>query len=183
MDQGLIPRRYAKALMKFALEKGKLDQVYDLMLNLEKAFGENKSLRSVIANPFVSADEKTGIILTAAGTKSDDDNSAILRDFVKLLEKNNRMDQLQGIVLAFITEYRAAKNIYKVDIESAAQLSDADKKRLTSMIDRHLNGGTAEYSFSVNPDLIGGFTVNINNERLDASVRNELKQLRLNLLK
>ena len=40
-----------------------------------------------------------------------------------------------------------------------------------------------EYDTHVNPDLIGGFTVSIDNERLDASVKNELKQLRLNLLK
>ena len=40
-----------------------------------------------------------------------------------------------------------------------------------------------EYVSRVDPDLIGGFTVSIDNERLDASVRNELKQLRLNLLK
>ncbi len=39
-----------------------------------------------------------------------------------------------------------------------------------------------EYTFRVDPDLIGGFTVDIDNERLDASVKNELKQLRLRLL-
>ena len=40
-----------------------------------------------------------------------------------------------------------------------------------------------EYTYSTDPDLIGGFTVDIDNERLDASVKNELKQLRLKLLK
>ena len=30
MDQGLIPNRYAKALYKFALEKGAADRVYEL---------------------------------------------------------------------------------------------------------------------------------------------------------
>lgn len=39
-----------------------------------------------------------------------------------------------------------------------------------------------EYMSVVNPDLLGGFTVNIGNEKLDASIANELKQLRLNLL-
>ena len=39
-----------------------------------------------------------------------------------------------------------------------------------------------DFSSSVNPDLIGGFVVNIDNERLDASLRNQLKELRLSLL-
>ena len=39
-----------------------------------------------------------------------------------------------------------------------------------------------EYGTRVDPDLIGGFTVNIGSEQLDASVRNELKQLGIKLL-
>lgn len=39
-----------------------------------------------------------------------------------------------------------------------------------------------EYHHRVDPSLIGGFTVTINNEKLDASVADELKQLRLKLL-
>ncbi len=39
-----------------------------------------------------------------------------------------------------------------------------------------------EYDFKIDPELIGGFTVNIGSERLDASIKNELKQLRLKLL-
>ena len=39
-----------------------------------------------------------------------------------------------------------------------------------------------EYDYRINPALIGGFTVTVNSERLDASVANTLKQLRLHLI-
>lgn len=39
-----------------------------------------------------------------------------------------------------------------------------------------------EYNLLIDPELIGGFTVDIDSERLDASVANELKQLRHKLL-
>ena len=42
---------------------------------------------------------------------------------------------------------------------------------------------TLEISQTIDPSLIGGFTVKIDDYLLDASVSNELKQLRLNLLK
>ena len=58
----------------------------------------------------------------------------------------------------------------------------AEEDRLKALIERHLNGGTMEYHHRVDPDLIGGFTVTINNEKLDASVADELKQLRIKLL-
>lgn len=97
--------------------------------------------------------------------------------------KNNRIDIIRGTVLDYIDIYRHQNNIYHVEITSAAPLDDASRARLTKMIERNIEpGATAEYTYKVNPDLIGGFTVTINNRRLDASVSNELKQLRLSLI-
>ena len=54
---------------------------------------------------------------------------------------------------------------------------------LSKKVGKHLpDGASAEYTEAVDSALIGGFTVAIDNERLDASVANELKQLRLKLL-
>lgn len=38
MNDGLIPRRYAKALLKFAQEKGEAERVYTLMQTLSGSF-------------------------------------------------------------------------------------------------------------------------------------------------
>ena len=57
-----------------------------------------------------------------------------------------------------------------------------EMKRLKALIESHVGGATVEYETAVDPDLIGGFVVKIDSERLDASIKNELKQLRLKLL-
>ena len=85
--------------------------------------------------------------------------------------------------LAYLTIYRKANNIYLVEVVSATTMDEADQARLHKLIEKHLNGGSMEYSQRVDSQLIGGFVVNIDSERLDASVQNELKQLRLNLLR
>ena len=41
---------------------------------------------------------------------------------------------------------------------------------------------TLEVEHSLDPDLIGGFTVKVGDLLLDASIKNELKKLRLKLL-
>ena len=177
MDKGLLPRRYAKALYKYADEKGRTAQVYDLMQNLNVAFDTNHDLQSTIANPFVPTDNKIALLSTAAGEKND-----ILDDFVKLLAVNNRLDIVRGVALAYTALYRQENHIHLVEITSAAPLNDADKKRITDMIEKHIGNATAQYSFHVDPELIGGFVIKIDNESLDASVRNELKQLRQALI-
>jgi len=88
----------------------------------------------------------------------------------------------RAAALAYLDIYRQANNIYPVKVVSAEPLDKEERARLESLIGKHLRGGTVEYDFSVDPSLIGGFTVSIGSERLDASVENELKQLRLRLL-
>lgn len=177
MDKGLLPRRYAKALYKYADEKGATARVYTLMQNLASAFESNHELQNVVANPFVSVGDKQKLLITAAG-----ENSDILADFIKLLANNNRLDIVRATALAYCEIYRQENRIHLVNITSAAPLSEADRKRLTDMIEKHIGDAKAEYSFDVNPDLIGGFVVRIDNESLDASIRNELKQLRKTLI-
>lgn len=179
MNQGLIPRRYAKALYKFALEHGNDTVIYGLVNRLVESFVANPDLQAVMSNPFVGDDDKCKLLMTASGAKESDKDFA---DFLKLLVDNNRIDMIQSIALAYRDLYRREHHIYEVNVTSAAPLDPDVESRLKEMIAARLNGGSMEYSSSVNPDLIGGFVVRINNERLDASVENELRQMRIKLL-
>lgn len=179
MNEGLIPRRYAKALYEFASEKGDSKSVYGLMQSLASAFVAESSLQSVMSNPFIAAADKVKLLVTATGAEKGD---KVFNDFISLLTANKRLDMSREIALAYLDIYRKANNIYLVEVVTASELSNDDESRLKALIQKHLNGGTMEYSSRVDCELIGGFVVNIGSERLDASISNELKQLRLNLL-
>ncbi len=182
MDQGLLPRRYAKALYKYAVERGTAAQMYTIMGALADAYDTNASLQATIANPFVDNDRKTAILCAAAAVKDSGKAADTFADFAKLLARHRRMDIMRDTALAYLAIYRQANNIYKIHITSAAPLADSDKNRIHAMVERHIGDGTAQYSYSTDPALIGGFTVAIDSQRLDASVRNELQQLRQRLL-
>lgn len=179
MNEGLIPRRYAKALLKFAVEKNADKRVYALMTTLAHSFAANPGLDSTMANPFIAPGKKEELLVTAAGADAKDE---VYRDFLKLLRSNNRLPLARAIALAYVEDYRKANNIYRVEVTAAMPMDAAGEERLKKLILSHLEGGTMEYDFKVDPDLIGGFTVNVGSERLDASIKNELKQLRLKLL-
>ncbi len=179
MDQGLLPRRYAKALYKFAVEHDSEERVYRLMKNVRASFDKEPAIAQVVANPFVSDAEKRELLITAAEAT---DADTCYADFVKLLSQNGRIALAGDIALAYIAIYRAEKRIYKVEVVTADTLPEETVARLRALIEKHLDGGTMEYSRRVDPELIGGFVINIDNEQLDASVSNELKQLRLKLL-
>lgn len=179
MNDGLIPRRYAKALLKFAAEKGQDKRVYQLMQTLSDSFAAQPALGKAVTNPFVPAADKTKLLMTASGADAKD---SVFADFIRLLDVNNRIDMMRQMALAYLEMYRKANDIYLVEITSAAPMGDKEMKRLKALIESHVGGATVEYETAVDPDLIGGFVVKIDSERLDASIKNELKQLRLKLL-
>lgn len=179
MNEGLIPSRYAKALLKFAIEKKAEARMYELMNHMSTSFAAYPELDTTMANPFISPEKKQQLLMTAAGADPADE---VFSDFLKLLRQNNRLPMARGIALAYEEDYRKLNNIYKVEVTAAALMPEEQEKRLKQLILSHLKGGTMEYSFKVDPSLIGGFSVKVGSEQLDASVRNELKQLKLKLL-
>jgi F0F1-type ATP synthase delta subunit len=63
--------------------------------------------------------------------------------------------------------------------------SELPQEQLQGIVDivRKLKPGiTLEVETAIDPELIGGFTVKVGDVLLDASVKNELKKLRLKLL-
>ena len=179
MDQGLIPKRYAKAIYEVALENGTQKDLYGKMNRISSAFAAEPGLNATLNNPFVSVSDKEGLVYTAAGANADDKE---LSSVLGLLKHNGRIGMMRDIAIAYENIYRKENKIYRVVVTAAAPMEPAEENRLKELIESHLGGAAMEYTFRVDPDLIGGFTVGIENERLDASVKNELKQLRLKLL-
>lgn len=179
MVNGLIPRRYAKALYKFALDKGNTTVVYDEMKEVIESFRKNPDLQKVLSNPFVSAADKEKLLVTAAGDRAEND----YRGFVKLILELHREEFAHLMALAYRDIYRDANNIRQVRITTATNLEDAEMQKIRSVVEKAFTGSTLEYSYDVDPSIIGGFVIDVDSVRMDASVSNELEQLRLNLLR
>ena len=178
MNDGLIPNRYAKALFKFASQEGVQASVYDEMKQLEQSYAANTALKTAVNNPFIAVDEKEKVILTAAGAKA----GGAFDRFLLLVIKKNRVDFLRLIAQAYIKLYRRQCSIAHVEVVTAAKLPDNEINGILNVVKKHLGSKTLEQSFKVDKDLIGGFTVNVDGQVLDASVKNELSKLRLKLL-
>ncbi|MDE6224529.1 MAG: ATP synthase F1 subunit delta, partial [Muribaculaceae bacterium] len=155
--------------------------MYDLMSTLVVSFAGNSELEPTIANPFIKDEQKINLLNTAAGD-SDKSRGDLYNDFLKLLVKNKRVDLIRAIALAYLDIYRKANNIFIVDVASASPLTSGELDRINKAVATQLPAGAdIRLNTKIDPDLIGGFVINLDNKRLDASVKNELKQLRLKL--
>jgi F-type H+-transporting ATPase subunit delta len=178
MNDGLIPQRYAKALYKFAIENGKSEVVYEEMKVVVSSFEANPDLLKVLANPYVSKDDKGNLLLAAAGDKREE----AYENFVKLILENKRECYAYHCALAYRQIYRKENNISQVEVVTAAKLGDDELNKICNLVQESYKGKTLEFTYTIKPDIIGGFIINVDSIRMDASISNEIEQLRLNLL-
>ena len=178
MNDGLIPSRYAKALYKLSIETGECDEIYEQMRALSGRNTAIDELKRVMRNPYIANDDKGRVMLLAAGAKP----GSSLEKFIMLIIRNNRAEFLRKIALSYVALYREKHNIAEVIVTTAAQLPEKEMQAIIDVVKKQLQGYTFEVVSEINPDLIGGFTVQVGDVLLDASVKNELKNLRLKLL-
>lgn len=178
MNDGLIPNRYAKALYKHACEAGEAAAVYDQMKRVAEGYASIEGLKATVNNPFIAIADKERLLLKVAGAQK----NGSLDKFIFLVDKHSRISMMQGMALAYVKLYREACGISKVEISTACALPDKQLKEITATVEKYLEGRSLEITTSIDADLIGGFVVKVDSVILDASVKNELKKLRLKLL-
>ena len=177
MDIGVISVRYARALLKSATDAGLADQVYQEMIILAKSYVEVPVLRQTIDNPMLSKDKKAMLLTTAAGKKP----SQLTRSFITLVLKEDRENVMQFMANSYVTLYRKQKNVIRGKLTTAARVSAATEQKVRQMVESQTQG-TVEFETEVNPDIIGGFILEYDTYRMDASVRSKLNNI-LNTLK
>ena len=177
MDIGVISVRYARALLKSATDAKIEDAVYAEMQQLAKSYVEVPQLRFTIDNPMLSKDKKEALLLTAVGKKP----SSLIKTFIQLVLKEDRESVMQFIANSYVTLYRQQKNVIRGRLITAAAVSPATEQKMRQMVESKTNG-TVEFETEVNPEIIGGFILEYDTYRMDASVKSKLNSI-LNTLK
>jgi len=178
MDTGTIAVRYAKALLSFAEDNGEELAVYAEMENLKKNFATTPELKQVLINPVVTGEEKTQLLLAATDKKK---ASKTLEAFCRFVVQQNRQSAMQQICLSFLSLYRKQRNIVSATLTGAVRIEPSAVKQMQAAIEKEYQG-TVLLHETVNPKLIGGFVLDVENNRLDASIAGELNEIKKKLV-
>ncbi len=177
MDFGVISVRYARALLKSAIDQKLDDQVYHEMQTLAKSYIDVPALRQTIDNPMLSKEVKQILLTTASGQLA----SQLTQSFIALVLKEDRENMIQFMANSYVTLYRKQKNVIRGKLTTAARVSAQTEQKMRQMVESKTQG-TVEFETEVNPDIIGGFILEYDTYRMDASVKSKLNNI-LNTLK
>jgi F-type H+-transporting ATPase subunit delta len=170
-----IASRYAKSLIELAIERNELDVVRGDMEVFNKAI-ESRDLLLMLKSPVVNADKKEKIFELLFSDKF----SPLTMGFCKILLNKGREYYLPEIIEAFFEQYKSHKNITTIKIISAAPLEKENLSTIkTKVLSLMKTSNELELVLEVNPDLIGGYILEFDNKKYDASISHQLDQLKM----
>lgn len=172
MNEGLISKRYAKALYEHAADIGEEELLYHRMQILETVWRKMPDLQSSLRSPLVPVEVKIGLLKNATGKNAEQS----YLDFVNLIVANHRLDALFMITLSYQHIYRQKKHISVVHLISATRLPHKAVERIR-LLTEYQTHSKVEFSDQIDSSLVGGFIFHLNDIRIDASVRGQLESI------
>ena len=178
MDIGVISTRYARALLRTATDAKLEDQVYHDMMTVAQSYIEVPQLRHTIAGPMLPKEKKQALLEAAAGEKA----AELTRSFISLVLKEDRETVMQFIANSYVTRYRKQKNLIRGKLTTAARVSAQTEQKMRHLVEKNTQG-TVEFETEIDPDIIGGFILEYDTYRMDASVKTKLNSILIQLSK
>lgn len=174
MDNGKISVRYARALLHNATQQRCEAQVYQQLVRLT----DNYSLailqfNEALSNPVNSNQDKIQLLNAAIGEPV----HPCLSHFLEFVTDKKRENQIFLIALKYQELYRKEKNLIRAAVTSAAELDDQTLEKIRDYVHQTFHCDT-ELRQTVDPALIGGFILDIEHTRMDASVKGRLERIK-----
>ncbi len=164
--------RYAAALASVALER-KRDLQGDLSAFVD-VFFSSAELRNALESPAVSREVKERVIREITEKIGIDET---VRNFIYLVVAHRRTKLFREILAALEKQLNMRMGIAEAEVSSAKELSDAEKKELTAVLERR-TGKRIKAQYREDEALLGGVVVRVGSTIYDGSVREQLNRLR-----
>jgi F-type H+-transporting ATPase subunit delta len=174
MSINRISARYAKSLLDLAIERNEVDVV----LNDIKIFNEvakNRDFLLLLKSPIVNTTKKQSIFKAIFASKLSKTTDA----FLDIILRKGRESVLVDIVSAFKEQYKAYNKISSVNITTATPLTDVALAEIKAkLLSSNITMDKVEMTTKVDPNIIGGFVIEVGDNLYDASVLYKLDQLK-----
>ena len=167
-----IAQVYARSLLDLAQDSGEVQAVAEELDEL-LAYGErDEEFMHFLTNPLTEpARRRQSLEKIFRGKMSD-----LTLDGLQVINRKGRMELLPAIVRAYKDERRKREGWVEVEVVSAVPLTDALRERLRQAVDRR-TGKKSEIKEVVDPSILGGLVVRVEDEKIDTSVARELAVL------
>jgi F-type H+-transporting ATPase subunit delta len=177
-DTPQVTRSYAEALINAAEGKGQTEAVLDeLDAIVADVLDANPQFAAILGSPTRSPHDKDRILVDLLEGRA----LPTVVQFLRVLNRHGRLSSLRAIARSARAIWDRRQNRRPVLVRSAVPLDDSQQAALRDRLARML-AATPILTVVVDPTLLGGLVVQVGDDVYDASLRNQLEQLRHRLI-
>ena len=171
-----IAKRYAVALFDAAAGQEIAEQVNDDVVAFSRLLDTNADFRGYLASPQVLTEDKQRLIAECLGDRA----AGLFVRFLLLLIEKKRLEHFGEIADAYVHLFEQLQGILEVKVVTAVELDSDLEQKTIEKLERE-TGKTVRLVRSVDPGVIGGMILVLNDQIIDGSIRHQLEELRRSL--
>ena len=168
-----VAEPYAEALLDLAKSTDSLKETTNDMNIVSQFLANSSDLKKFLGNPTVTRSAKKNVVKDILGEQI----SASTLKFLLLLVERNRIEVLENIAQKFLELSYKQDSIEIAKITSSIQLSADQQKDIAQKLKVITGAKQIKLALKVDPQLIGGFTIEIGSKMIDTSIRGQLAQI------
>ena len=168
-----VAQPYAEALLDLAKSNDSLKETTNDMNIVSQFLANSSDLKKFLGNPLITKDAKKNVVKDIFGEQID---GSTLK-FLLLLVDRGRIEVLESIAQKFLELSYKQESIEIAKITSSIQLSADQQKSIAEKLKKITGAKQIKLALKVDPQLIGGFTIEIGSKMIDTSIRGQLKQI------
>jgi F-type H+-transporting ATPase subunit delta len=176
-DTRHVGRIYAEALYDAAQKQGQAAEILDELEALVEVLNRQPRLELFLSSAAVGRERKAEALRRAFQGRASD----VLTRFLYVLNEHDRLNVLRAVVVAYRDLHDRKSGRIRVRVESAVPLPDDQQERLRQEL-RQALGREPVLQTRIDPGLLGGLVVRVEDLVYDASVRSRLDNLRKQLI-
>ena len=173
INSSKVAKRYAKALLDYSVEKAVEDAFFQEISSVVQVVRENPDLRALLHSPIVRMEIKHKVLQEVFSERS-----ATLNLLIEILVENKRVSDLYDIAREYVIQYNRYKEKTTVYLTTAVELPQRLKEQFVQKAIALSGRKNITLESKVEPQLIGGFILRIDDLQYNASIAHKLYGIR-----
>ena len=168
-----VAEPYAEALLDLAISNDALKETTNDINIVSQFLANSSDLKTFLGNPLITRSAKKTVVKDILGEQI---GGSTLK-FLLLLVDRGRIEVLDSIAKKYLELSYKQESIEIAKITSSIQLSAQQQKEIAEKLKAITGAKQIKLALKVDPQLIGGFTIEIGSKLIDTSIRGQLKQI------
>ena len=165
--------RYAKAILNKANENSTQSVVFGDMQSVYNTIENSRELQSVLQSPVIKANDKKEALLKIFSGQSETTHSLI-----NILVENQRTSLLGDVAKSYVQLYNDEQGVKVATVITAVPLSSELEAKVMAKVKQLTGSEKVTLKNEIDPAIIGGFILRVGDIQYNASIANQLGNLK-----